>query len=111
MKIRFLSLVSILPVFPISAKPGGPAVSRASFRGLGMLLFAGILLCCVVGFYFLRWYQKHPGWGKVILAGVGVLGIWQIVRFLKGACEDPLLRKTPYRAVELPEETLPEDKK
>lgn len=110
MKFIFF-LFDYFPFFPITMQRGGAPVSRASWRGLNMLLFVCILGCCVGGIFLLGLYRKHPLLGKWLLILLAVIGVWSIVRYLfTWGKDDPLLRKTPCRPLELPEETLPDER-
>ena len=104
MKFNFGSLISLFPFIPISWRHGGTPIAWASLRGLNTLVLFAILVCCVGGFFFFRWYGKHPLLGKIILILLVLWVIWKGISWLVALGDDPLTRQKPYRPVDLPEE-------
>ena len=102
--LNFSKLLSSLPLLPITTKRGGEPVAWASLRGLQILMCIGIVVCLIAMACFLKWYYKHPVGGKIALWILIIWAIWWLVRYIRALNDDPLLRATPYRKIEIPEE-------
>ena len=102
--LNFSKLLSSLPLLPITVQRGGNPVVWASLRGLQTLMYIGIVVCLIIMVCFLKWYHKHPVSGKIALWILIVWAIWWLVRYIKALSDDPLLRATPYRKIEIQEE-------
>lgn len=57
---KLINFLSYMPLFPITVQRGGKPVGWASWRGLNMVVFTGIVAVVVGLVFFMRWYRAHP---------------------------------------------------
>lgn len=88
-----MNLFERLPVIMVPWRPGGPIVIRnASLAGLKTCCFFVIFLGLIVYFWFLKWYQAHPVWGKIIVWTVVVWCVLRLIGIIRSFGDDPYTR-------------------
>ena len=106
MKLNPLNWVGYPIRFRISTFRDSQTSVSMWWKMLNFLFGWGIIAVIVAICFFTRWYQRHPVLGKVALGILAVWGIWLVIRWFRSFNDDPLLRKEPYRRIELDEENI-----
>lgn len=88
-----ISPFQILPIIMVPWRPGGqPVIRNASLAGLKTCCIFVIVIGLVVYFWFLKWYQAHPLWGKIIVWTAAVWCVLRLIRIIRSFCDDPYTR-------------------
>ena len=87
------SLLQFLPVIMVPWRPSGqPVIRNASLSGLKMCGFVIIALGMIIYFWFLKWYQAHSVWGKIIVWTAAVWCVLRLIGIIRSFCDDPYTR-------------------
>ena len=88
-----ISPFQILPIIMVPWRPGGqPVIRNASFAGLKTCCIFVIVIGLAVYFWFLKWYQAHPLWGKIIVWTAAVWCVLRLIGIIRSFCDDPYTR-------------------
>lgn len=101
------NMLHAAPIIPVKLTQGGEPVGKASLRGMSFALIGLVGLALMIYFWLLKdWCRQHPILAKVILGILAVWIIWFVIRWIFSFGDDPLLRREPYRKINLNEEDL-----
>lgn len=103
---RLTKAIMLLPIIPVRSRTGGEPIGWASGAGMQSVFYGLGVLGLVAYFWFRKWYQHHPIWGKVIIGIVIVWALWWVICWICSFNNDPYLRKEPYRKIDLDEENM-----
>lgn len=88
-----ISPFQILPIIMVPWRPGGqPVIRNASLAGLKTCCIFVTVIGLAVYFWFLKWYQAHPLWGKIIVWTAAVWCVLRLIGIIRSFCDDPYTR-------------------